>query len=193
MKYIHIIIFLLTHDLTELKKYWEADILKKDFNWISLIKKYKRTKSNGKKFLCWWRLLNEMYKKGNNYQKHCAKRINTNLSREFGCDIGLGATIGRRIYMPHCIGIVITKYAIIGDNFHIMQNVTIGQNKGSKNPCILIGNNSKILTGSCVVGEKLRIGDNVTIGAMSFVNKDIPNNCIVYTEKTNKIIKVALS
>lgn len=69
-----------------------------------------------------------------------------------------------------------------------MQNVTIGQNKGSKNPFIIIGNNTKILTGSCIIGESLIIGDNVTIGAMSFINKDLPSNCTVYTEKTNKII-----
>lgn len=188
LKYLHILIFLLTHDLTELKQYWAADILKKDFCWILLIKKYFRTSSNAKKFLFWWRLSNEMYKNGNNRQKNCSKKINTKLSRKYGCDIALGATIGKRIYMPHCVGIVISKYAIIGDDFQIMQNVTIGQNKGSKNPFIIIGNNTKILTGSCIIGESLIIGDNVTIGAMSFINKDIPSNCTVYTEKTNKSI-----
>ena len=40
-----------------------------------------------------------------------------------------------------------------------------------------IGNNVKISTGACVLGD-IRIGNNVTIGANAVVLKDIPDNCI---------------
>lgn len=41
---------------------------------------------------------------------------------------------------------------------------------------------------SVIFSQNLTIGNNVKIGAMSYVNKDIPSNCTFYTEKTNKII-----
>ncbi|MCZ4058266.1 hypothetical protein O3W44_02860 [Pantoea sp. LMR881] len=33
------------------------------------------------------------------------------------------------------------------------------------------------------MGNNLTIGNNVTIGAMTFINKNIPDNTVVYTEK----------
>ena len=38
-----------------------------------------------------------------------------------------------------------------------------------------IGNNVTIYAGAVIVGN-IKIGDNVVIGANSFVNKDIPDN-----------------
>ena len=40
-----------------------------------------------------------------------------------------------------------------------------------------IGNNVKISTGACVLGE-IKIGNNVTIGANAVVLKDVPDDCI---------------
>ncbi|WP_338030655.1 serine acetyltransferase [Erwinia endophytica] len=38
------------------------------------------------------------------------------------------------------------------------------------------------------MSENIKIGNNVTIGAMSFINKNIPDNCTVFTEKINRTI-----
>ncbi|MCO6551479.1 MAG: hypothetical protein J6563_00695 [Gilliamella sp.] len=54
---------------------------------------------------------------------------------------------------------------------------------------IIIGDNVSIGASSVILGGKIKIGNNVKIGAMSFVNKDIPDNCTVYTQKTATIIR----
>ena len=52
----------------------------------------------------------------------------------------------------------------------------------------MIGNNVYIAKGSIVMGG-ITIGNNVTIGAMSFINRDIPDNTVVYTEK-NQVMRL---
>ncbi|EBQ5022487.1 serine acetyltransferase, partial [Salmonella enterica subsp. enterica serovar Cerro] len=42
---------------------------------------------------------------------------------------------------------------------------------------------------TCIIGS-ITIGNNVTIGAMSFVNKSIPANSIYITKKTSEVIPV---
>lgn len=50
----------------------------------------------------------------------------------------------------------------------------------------IIGDNVEIGAHSCIIGD-VRIGDNVIIGAMSFINKDIPENSVVYCDKVTTI------
>ena len=64
----------------------------------------------------------------------------------------------------------------VGSNFAVLNNVTIGNNKRGDRPTI--GNNVRVNANAVVVG-KIRIGDNVTIGAGSVVTKSIPDNCVV--------------
>ena len=72
----------------------------------------------------------------------------------------------------------------IGCNFHCSQQVTIGWGKGGYP---VIGNDVTIYAGARVVGG-VRIGNNVTIGAGAIVNKDVPDNTLVVSEK-NRYIK----
>ena len=93
--------------------------------------------------------------------------------------------------ISHHHGIVINGSAVIGHSLRIRQNTTIGITGASihKEPIsIVIGNNVSIGANSCIISDKIRIGDNVVIGAMSFVNKDIPSNTTVYSEKTLHVI-----
>ena len=62
----------------------------------------------------------------------------------------------------------------IGRNCTIFQDVTVGY---SKDGCPTIGDNVTIYANSVVVGS-IRIGNNVTIAACTFVNKDVPDNCL---------------
>ena len=39
---------------------------------------------------------------------------------------------------------------------------------------------------SCIIGTGIEIGDNVVIGAMSFINKNVPSNHTYITEKTSR-------
>ena len=65
--------------------------------------------------------------------------------------------------------------ASIGSHCSVFQDVTIGNNGGGRP---VIGNNVSIFVNTVIVGN-ITIGDNVTIGACTFVNKNVPPNCTV--------------
>ena len=83
--------------------------------------------------------------------------------------------IGRNLRMVHPFSSIINAEQI-GNNFIFYQNVTIGTNRTSKRP--KIGNNVIINAHSVIIGD-ITIGDNVWIGACSFVSKSIPSNTMV--------------
>lgn len=74
------------------------------------------------------------------------------------------------------IGVVIHKDTWIGDNVTIAQNVTIASKDGG---APRIGDNTYIGANSVIIGN-ISIGKNVFIGALSLVNKDVPDNAICY-------------
>ncbi|MGW8114805.1 serine acetyltransferase [Caproicibacterium sp. NSD3] len=93
--------------------------------------------------------------------------------------IGNGAKIAGLPFLPHGLhGIYISRYASIGLNCWIYQNVTIGE-VNHKAPHI--GNNCLIGAGATIVGN-IQIGDNVKIGAGAVVSFDVPNNCTVVSQ-----------
>ncbi len=188
MKYIHIIRFLLTHDLTHLKECWFVELTSgKKITIYRVLKSYLKTRSLQKIYLFWWRLANEMYLYGSSKQKDVAKKIQPQLISKFGIDIMFGAKIGKNVSLVHPFAIAINKNVTIGENLTIHQNVTIGQSHSPMG--LIIGDNVMIGANSVILGGEIKIGNNVKIGAMSFVNKDIPDNCTVYTQKANTIIR----
>lgn len=75
--------------------------------------------------------------------------------------------------LPHGLhGIFISRYARIGENCRIYQNVTIGE---VNREAPVIGDNCLIGAGAVIIGN-IRIGDNVCIGAGAVVGKDVPDN-----------------
>ena len=63
----------------------------------------------------------------------------------------------------------------IGKDFKTKHNVTIGNNRGGIST---IGDNVFVGFGTIVVG-KIKIGNNVLIGANAVVTKDVPDNAMV--------------
>lgn len=184
MKYFHIIRFLLTHDLTFLKECWEVEFIKKEFKWRRLLKKMWRKENT---YIVWWRLASEMAKYGNKKQKKIAYKINNFLKIKYTVEIGLENTfIDVGFFIGHFASIVLFDNVRAGKNFQIRQCTTIGAK--DRDAMFTFGDNVNIGCGTSIIGGKIKIGSNVMIGAMSFINKDIPDNCTVYTEKTNKII-----
>lgn len=59
----------------------------------------------------------------------------------------------------------------IGDNFTVYQNVTLG--RGSDGGLPSVGDNVTIYPNAVVVGG-IHIGEGATIGALSYVSKDVP-------------------
>jgi len=91
-------------------------------------------------------------------------------------DIHPAATIGRRVFIDHAIGVVIGATAIIEEDVLIYQGVTLGGvslDKGKRHPTIRA--NSVIGSGAKVLGN-LVIGKNGKIGANSVVICDVPKN-----------------
>ena len=81
--------------------------------------------------------------------------------------------------LPHGLqGIFISRYAEIGENCWIYQNVTIGEVKG-KAP--VIGDDCLIGAGAILIGD-IKIGNRVKIGAGAVVSTDVPDDCTVVSQ-----------
>jgi serine O-acetyltransferase len=86
-----------------------------------------------------------------------------------GIEIHPGATIGRRFFIDHGMGVVIGETAEIGDDVTLYHGVTLGGtswNKGKRHPTlrngVVIGAGAKVL-GPIVVGEGAKIGSNAVV------------------------------
>lgn len=76
-------------------------------------------------------------------------------------------------------GSVINPYTIIGKNFNLRQNTTIGSSSFSDNTlCPIIGDNVQVGP-NCTILGKISIGNNVMIGGGSVVVHDVPDNAVV--------------
>ena len=107
-------------------------------------------------------------------------RLISQISRFFtGIEIHPGATIGRRLFIDHGMGIVIGETCEIGDDVTLYQGVTLGgtgKEKGKRHPTI--GNNVLVASGAKVLGS-ITIGENSKIGAGSVVLMDVPSDSTV--------------
>ncbi|MEI4804165.1 serine O-acetyltransferase [Bacillus sp. FJAT-51639] len=107
-------------------------------------------------------------------------RVISQMSRFFtGIEIHPGATIGRKFFIDHGMGVVIGETCEIGDNVTIYQGVTLGgtgKEKGKRHPTIK--DNVLIATGAKVLGS-ITVGENSKIGAGSVVLKEVPTHSTV--------------
>jgi len=107
-------------------------------------------------------------------------RVISQFSRTLtGIEIHPGATIGRRFFIDHGMGIVIGETAEIGDDVLMYQNVTLGgtgKQGGKRHPTI--GNEVVIGTGAKILGN-IKIGDHVKVGAGSVVVRSVPDHSTV--------------
>lgn len=91
-----------------------------------------------------------------------------------GIEIHPGATIGRRVFIDHGMGVVIGETAVIGDDCTLYHGVTLGGtswNKGKRHPTLEAG--VVIGAGAKVLGP-ITIGTNAKIGSNAVVVKDVP-------------------
>jgi serine O-acetyltransferase len=86
-----------------------------------------------------------------------------------GIEIHPGATIGRRFFIDHGMGVVIGETAEIADDCTLYHGVTLGGtswNKGKRHPTlgkgVVVGAGAKIL-GPILVGDGARIGSNAVV------------------------------
>ncbi len=96
-----------------------------------------------------------------------------------GVEIHPGATIGRRFFIDHGMGIVIGETAEIGDDVLMYHQVTLGgRSRGRFKRHPTIGNNVLLGAGAKIIGP-ITIGDGTKIGANALVVKDVPPNSVV--------------
>ncbi len=94
--------------------------------------------------------------------------------------IGPDAVIRGKPSLPHGLhGVFISRYAQVGVNCRIYQNVTIGE-VDRKAP--VIGDDCLIGAGAVILGG-IQIGNHVKIGAGAFVCKDVPDGCTVVSQE----------
>ncbi|CAI6220818.1 Serine acetyltransferase [Bacillus subtilis] len=103
-------------------------------------------------------------------------RLISQVSRFFtGIEIHPGATIGRRFFIDHGMGVVIGETCEIGNNVTVFQGVTLGgtgKEKGKRHPTIK--DDALIATGAKVLGS-ITVGEGSKIGAGSVVLHDVPD------------------
>jgi serine O-acetyltransferase len=97
----------------------------------------------------------------------------------WGIEISRHARIGPGLYIAHAGGLVIAKNAVIGANCNLSHDVTIGRaGRGEKCGVPVIGDDCYIAPGAKLFG-RIRIGDNVKIGANTVVHRDVPDDAVV--------------
>ncbi len=124
--------------------------------------------------MLFYRLAHPLYKRGLRFLPRFISGMGLFLTT---IDIHPAATIGRRVFIDHGIGVVIGETTIIGNDVIIYQQVTLGgvsTSKGKRHPTL--GNNVVVGAGSKILGN-ISIGENSKVGANSVVVKDVPPDC----------------
>lgn len=94
-------------------------------------------------------------------------------------DIHPGATIGRRFFIDHGLGVVIGETTEIGDDVTLYQGVTLGGRKmkpGKRHPTL--GDNVIVGAGAKILGP-FRVGSNCRIGSNAVVLDEVPDGATV--------------
>lgn len=116
-----------------------------------------------------------------------AARFLSHLGRIFtGIEIHPGATIGRRFFIDHGMGVVIGETTIVGDDVVLYQGVTLGAGSAARmgpqtrnikrHPTL---GNGVIVGSNAEVQGDITLGDNVMVASGSIVLKDVPANSVV--------------
>jgi serine O-acetyltransferase len=91
-----------------------------------------------------------------------------------GIEIHPGATLGRRLFIDHGMGVVIGETAVVGDDVTLYQAVTLGgtgKARGKRHPTL--GDRVVVGVGAKILGA-VTIGDDGKIGGGAVVLRDVP-------------------
>ncbi|MBL3700491.1 serine O-acetyltransferase EpsC [Leucobacter luti] len=120
----------------------------------------------------WWhRASHAMWRRGMRFIPRAISQI----TRFFtGIEIHPGATIGRRLFIDHGMGVVIGETAVVGDDVLIYHGVTLGgtgHGTGKRHPTI--GDRVVIGAGAKLLGN-IELGDDSAVGANAVVVRSAP-------------------
>ncbi|MBK0418432.1 serine O-acetyltransferase [Leucobacter sp. CSA1] len=115
----------------------------------------------------WWhRASHALWRRGRRF----VPRAISQLIRFFtGIEIHPGATLGRRVFIDHGMGVVIGETAVVGDDVLIYHGVTLGgtgHSSGKRHPTVgdrvVIGAGAKLL-GDIELGHDCAVGSNAVV------------------------------
>jgi serine O-acetyltransferase len=119
------------------------------------------------------RLANRLWCRGRRY----LPRFLSYIARVWtSIDIHPGATIGRRFFIDHGVGVVIGETAEVGDDVTLYHGVTLGGTswrKGKRHPTL--GDHVVVGAGAKILGP-VTLGDRVKVGANSVVIRNVPDD-----------------
>nr|WP_281965298.1 serine O-acetyltransferase EpsC [Serinicoccus marinus] len=96
-----------------------------------------------------------------------------------GVEIHPGASIGRRFFVDHGMGVVIGETAEIGDDVMLYHGVTLGGR--SLDPTIkrhpTLGDGVTVGAGAKILGD-IAVGHGAQVGANAVVTKDVPSMAV---------------
>ena len=95
-----------------------------------------------------------------------------------GISIPAECRIGKGLRIHHFGGIIMHPSVSIGDHCTLYHGVTIGD-RGGTGGAAQLGHNVMVGAGATIIGE-IQIGDDSVVGANTVVNKDVPENSLVY-------------
>ena len=96
-----------------------------------------------------------------------------------GVEIHPGATIGRRFFIDHGMGVVIGETAEIGDDVMLYHGVTLGgrtRDAGKRHPTL--GDGVAVGAGAKILGP-ITIGAGSVVGAKAVVTRDAPADSVL--------------
>lgn len=101
------------------------------------------------------------------------------LSNKTQIQIPARTSIGEGFYIGHLGRVIIHPEAKLGKNINISTGVTIGmENRGDRKGVPVIGDNCWIGTNAVIVGN-VKIGNDVLVAPLAYVNFDVPDHSIV--------------
>ena len=101
------------------------------------------------------------------------------LSNRTQIQIPARTSIGEGFYIGHFGRIIIHPEAKLGKNINVATGVTIGtENRGKRKGTPIISDNCWIGANAVIVGN-VKIGSDVLIAPLTYVNFDVPDHSIV--------------
>ena len=115
-----------------------------------------------------------------------------------GIEIHPDATIGRRCFIDHGMGIVIGETTVIGDDCHLYQGVTLGgtsTRREKRHPTledrVVVGAGAKII-GDVTIGHDSRIGAGAVVVSSVPPNATVvgvPGHVVAFTNQSNDTVE----
>lgn len=147
----------------------------------------------GRKFGDWWALRRHL--QGAAKPSRLLWRACDRWFLDQGSYVGRDARIAGTPCFPHgCVGVFISKNAVIGRDAVIFQQVTIGSNTlaGTKRPgSPVIGDGAYIGAGAKIIGG-VTLGSHCRVGANAVVYEDMPDHSVALCAPTRIVQKEKL-